>query len=558
MVGLAAILLAHPAQALLDYPRVDALLRVGTPIALVLLIAGAPLALVTGTMAARSRGGLRAFVAGLVGPACLSITAIFWAHGEAIESATQRTDIAEKQELLGAMLSAALDGRRAAAAQLAARTGTAVNEEWLGSARQLLVDFTGSRAVTLVGPDGSQLPGFGVPPGVALRVLAGCTLPTDMIRLGQQWAINTDDSFVMGVAAPGNRSLILVIDPAELAARLQKGVAENFTVFVGRGTGLDGTGLDGMQRDIILPGAGTTAPAPNLPQFQFANTGLEWRILLQPTQEWFDGHHHRANTFVIMLGTIAAAACVAWIRAGARVRPAGPRAADASTARARIAVHAREALSQEASHVIRARLRETARALDTVTDPRSDATTKEDALRRIGASLAQAESEVSALLETTAHTRIVRAEQDAMLEHLYAAVTLEFPGGPTVHLDRSVPPGTLAEVQRELGSKTFAVLTSDNPMSVPVTPHANMLRRSVLALELRNAGLVHRPVTGRNADGSWQEQGFAVAAGVGESDALAELHGQNAYYWFDGTAFSIHEMTGQHRTIRLPHRPNQP
>ena len=553
MVGLAAILLACPAQALLDYPRVDALLRVGTPIALVLLVAGAPLALVTGTMAARSRGGLRAFVAGIAGPACLSVTAIFWAHGEAAESATQRTDIMEKQELLGAMLSAALDGRRAAAAQLAARTGSAVNEEWLGSARQLLVDFTGSRAVTLVGPDGSQLPGFGVPPGVALRVLAGCTLPTDMIRLGQQWAINTDDSFVMGVAAPGNRSLILVIDPAELAARLQKGVAEGFTVFVGRGTG-----LGGMQRDIILPGAGTPAPAPNLPQFQFANTGLEWRVLLQPTQEWFDEHHHRANTFVLMLGTITAAACVAWIRAGARVRAAGARSPDASAARARIAVHAREALSQEASHVIRARLRETARALDTVTDPRSDATTREDALRRIGASLAQAESEVSALLETTAHTRIVRAEQDAMLEHVYAAVTLEFPGGPTVHLDRPVPPGTLAEVQRELGSSTFAVLTSDNPMSVPVTPHANMLRRGVLALELRNAGLVHRPVNGRNADGSWQEHGFAVAAGVGESDALAELHGQNAYYWFDGTAFSIHEMTGQHRTIRLPHHPTQP
>lgn len=553
MVGLAAILLARPAQALLDYPRVDALLRVGTPIALVLLVAGAPLTLVTGTMAARSRGGLRAFVAGIVGAACLSVTAIFWAHGEAAESATQRTDIMEKQELLGAMLSAALDGRRAAAAQLAARTGSAVNEEWLGSARQLLVDFTGSRAVTLVGADGSQLPGFGVPPGVALRVLAGCTLPTDMIRLGQQWAINTDDSFVMGVAAPGNRSLVLVIDPAELAARLQKGVAENFTVFVGRGTG-----LDGMQRDIVLPGAGTPAPAPNLPQFQFANTGLEWRVLLQPTQEWFDGHHHRANTFVLMLGTITAAACVAWIRAGARVRAAGARSPDASAARARIAVHAREALSQEASHVIRARLRETARALDTVTDPRSDATTRQDALRRIGASLAQAESEVSALLETTAHTRIVRAEQDAMLEHVYAAVTLEFPGGPTVHLDRPVPPGTLAEVQRELGSSTFAVLTSDNPMSVPVTPHANMLRRGVLALELRNAGLVHRPVNGRNADGSWQEHGFAVAAGIGESDALAELHGQNAYFWFDGTAFSIHEMTGQHRTIRLPREPNQP
>jgi hypothetical protein len=73
------------------------------------------------------------------------------------------------------------------------------------------------------------------------------------------------------------------------------------------------------------------------------------------------------------------------------------------------------------------------------------------------------------------------------------------------------------------------VLTSDNPMSVPVTPHANMLRRGVLALELRNAGLVHRPVNGRNADGSWQEHGFAVAAGIGESDALAELRAERVF-----------------------------
>jgi hypothetical protein len=96
------------------------------------------------------------------------------------------------------------------------------------------------------------------------------------------------------------------------------------------------------------------------------------------------------------------------------------------------------------------------------------------------------------------------------------------------------------------------VITADNPMSAPDSPQANVLRRSVLGLELRNARLAHVPVTGRSPDGSWSEQGFAVAMSMGEADALAELHGQRAYFWFDGTSFAIHETVGERRTIALP------
>jgi hypothetical protein len=39
---------------------------------------------------------------------------------------------------------------------------------------------------------------------------------------------------------------------------------------------------------------------------------------------------------------------------------------------------------------------------------------------------------------------------------------------------------------------------------------------------------------------------------MGEADALAELHGQRAYFWFDGTSFAIHETVGERRTIALP------
>jgi hypothetical protein len=233
-------------------------------------------------------------------------------------------------------------------------------------------------------------------------------------------------------------------------------------------------------------------------------------------------------------------------------REIAEREVQGAVARARISAHARDAISQEASHVIRARIRETARALDAATDPRGTDVSRTEALQRIGASLTHAEAEVAALLESTPYTRVARAEKAAEIHHHYASAVLEFPGGPTISLTEPVSAEAIAQIQRELGSSTFAIITSDNPMSIPGSAHANMLRRSVLALELRNAKLVHRPVIGRSADGKWSENGFAIAASIGEADALSEIHAQRAYYWFNGSAFLIHGMMPEHGAILLP------
>jgi len=92
-------------------------------------------------------------------------------------------------------------------------------------------------------------------------------------------------------------------------------------------------------------------------------------------------------------------------------------------------------------------------------------------------------------------------------------------------------------------------------------PHASLFAwhdpaRGVLVvegeLELRSAGHAHVPATGRSRDGGWSEQGFAVAVGPHDADAIAELHEQRAYFWFDGERLWIHEVTGARRTIALP------
>ena len=221
-------------------------------------------------------------------------------------------------------------------------------------------------------------------------------------------------------------------------------------------------------------------------------------------------------------------------------------------ARATVAMQARAALAQEAAHVIGARIRETARALDRATDPRASPAERDAALRRVGASLSQAEAEAAALLDPSPHTRIARAEDDAAIDLLYATTVLEFDGGLSVRADRPVPHGALARVQHALRRTDFAVITSDNPMSARETDEANALRRGVLGTHLRGAGILHVPVAGRSPDGSWREHGFAVAADVDEADAIAEQCAQRAYFWFDGQSLWVHELTGRRRRIALP------
>ena len=221
-------------------------------------------------------------------------------------------------------------------------------------------------------------------------------------------------------------------------------------------------------------------------------------------------------------------------------------------ARAAVAMQARAALAQEAAHVIGARIRETARALDRATDPRAATAERDAALRRVGASLSQAESEAAALLDPSPHTRIARAEDDAAFDLLYATAVLDFDGGISVRADRPVAAGVLARVQHDLRRAEFAVITSDNPMSARETDETNALRRGILGTHLRGAGIPHVPVTGRSPDGSWQEHGFAAAVDLDEADAIAEQSAQRAYFWFDGHVLWLHEVTGRRRRIALP------
>jgi SWI/SNF-related matrix-associated actin-dependent regulator 1 of chromatin subfamily A len=510
---------------------------------LLALWAAAATGLAIGAAAIRRRAA-GSWAAGFAGGATLAATLLGWAHLEARErSAIDRT-IAGQERMLAESLRRQLDVRFAAVGQLARSTARPRSDEWASAAQSLSVDFPAVRwvAAVTVG-DGRATAGRAVPDDAQARsaeaAAAISTMADGLERSGRATALAPDGrTFMVGAAGPDGAAVAAIDVPALVAAASEA--------------------LEpGLEASAEVAGA-TAGPAPGAPSTSFAVEQHAWHVRVAPAASWVEAHRHAANAAFLATGCAAAALATAAAQlslAALRARRAARRAtheAAAARARARIAQHARDALSQEAGHVIRARIRETARALDAATDPRADAPTRTGALRRIGTSLTQAEAEVSALLDPSPQTRLARAEHDATLELHFATAVLEFAGGTQVRLDVPVPHGALAQVQRDLGAQAFAVITSDNPASAPDSPQANMLRRGVLGLELRNAGLVHVPATGRSPDGAWSEQGFAVAMSPSEADALAELHAQRAYFWFDGTAFAIHETIGERRTIALP------
>ncbi|MEI6474446.1 MAG: DUF3293 domain-containing protein, partial [Planctomycetota bacterium] len=548
--GIAAMAYLLPQHGMIDYPTLDRVLRSCAPIAMGTVFLSAGLAAAYATVA-RRRGALLPFISGIVFTVLMTSVLIIWMYAEAKESDVERTDITSNQELLAAALHASIDDRISAAAQLAARSSAAPDDAWAAAARTYVVDFRGTIAVALQSTNGEIVLGSTVPPdqdhelGTSLGSIAAPAASGDRVMA----TIGSD--IAMATPAAGGRVLIALVDSKVIVQLISAGLTPELALTVR-------TGAAGSTR-ITVGEPAYGHPVVDLPPATvFSTAGLEWTVELHPTREWINSHHHRANTIILVLGAIASLACALAIRAvstemRARVsREFAERAAQGAVARARISAHARDAISQEASHVIRARIRETARALDAATDPRGNDVSRTEALQRIGASLTHAETEVAALLESTPQTRVARAEKTAEIDHHYASAVLEFPGGPTVPLSEPVSAEDIAQIQRELGSSTFAIITSDNPMSIPCSAHANVLRRSVLALELRNANLVHRPVIGRSADGKWSENGFAIAASIGEADALSEIHAQRAYYWFNGSFFFIHGMTPEHAAIRLP------
>lgn len=553
-IAAAVVTRRAPHAGMIDYPWLDAILRAGGAARLALLGTGAAASTVVILAAARRRALLEA-VSGALAMLWLGGILVAWTMLEERETAAGGYELREVQEGAAVQLGAGVRARVAATELLAALD----ERTFAAAAARSGAMFAGTVASALADARGDVL--VAVPEAERARIASAMAAVPATLRAGDSMALPTENPGV-GAAGPGSALLVacrsadgrlaaMLLDPAALwGTTVTSGPAVRLDVSVSPAPGMRapepaGTAADRI--DAMLP-----EPAA------IAAGGLEWRIAARPSREWLDARHHRGNTAVLALGVLGATCIVAGARIArhrsateSRVAALEAQAARL-TGRLRIASLARDSVAQEASHVIRARLRETGRALESAMEPLAGPEARTEALRRLGNSLSQAETEVSALLESPAGTRIARAERDAELEHHYSRTVLEFAGGPTVDVGEPVSEGALAAVQQLLGSRTFAVLTSDNPMSTPLPAQANMLRRGILAHELRAARLPHLPVTGRDPQGTWSEHGFAVAASPAEAEALAEAHEQRAYFWFDGTAFVLQEAVGTRRAIVLP------
>jgi len=556
LAGAGALAHAVPAGTLLDYPAADAVLRSAGRVPGTLGSLGA-LALVAGAAWAWRSARMVEFAAGALASAWLAIAFGGWARLEAHESDLERQELATIQELALRPIAGAIEASIAALRVLGPSTGP-TDAPWQAAAQRLVDTTPEARAVAWIDAAGNTL-GAGPESAQVADIVNGVpgNARTDRPWAASAWPTGSglaDARTRVIVAAPAGAqgTAILLLDAQGLAAHAECPPAAGAVLSLT----LAGAGTDDAAEP-PLPEGLTERPGLQ-PSALLRTAGLAWRSRAFPTEQRMNDRHQRGNTTVLAFGWLGAIACVAGGIAIRRAADARSDAADkahrlaAATARARITALGREALSAEAGHVIRARLRETLRTLESADEPASTAATRAAAVARACESLSMAEAEVGALLDRPGHTRIERAETDAALEHLYSHTVLEVAGCAAVPVSTPVPAGALAEAQRRLGSATFAVLSSDNPMSVDLGARANQLRRGVLALELRSAGHAHVPAVGRSDDGRWAEHGFAVAVTPHEADAIAELHEQRAYFWFDGERFFIHEVVGARRTIALP------
>ena len=555
-IALAAATRRAPDAGMIDYPWLDAALRAETATRIVLLAVGAVAVTVAVVAAARRRALLEA-TAGTIAVLWIGGIVVAWTLLEERETASDFHELTEMQEGAAAQIGSGVRAQVAATELLAALD----QKDFSASAARAGAMFTGTAASALADERGNVL--VAIPEAerariaTALRAFPESATPGESRALpmgvGDDGAVRGETTLLIASRSASGRLAASLIEPAALlgtaSATARQPVRLEITVSARAGT-------RAPDPRHSADGAGALLP----PSASVVAGGLEWRVAALPDRAWLDARHHRGNTAVLALGALGAACIVAGARLARLASATGARIAALEaqvarlTGRLRIASLARDSVAQEASHVIRARLRETARALDAASEPMAGPDARADAMRRLGNSLSQAEVEVSALLESPASTRIERAERDAELEHHYSHTVLEFAGGPTVDVSKPVAEGALSALQQQLGSRTFAVVTSDNPMSTPLPAQANMLRRGILAHELRAARLPHVPVTGRDADGTWTEHGFAIAASPAEAEALAEAHEQRAYFWFDGSAFVLQEAVGERRAIMLPAR----
>ncbi|NBX33194.1 MAG: hypothetical protein EBR07_10810, partial [Planctomycetes bacterium] len=423
LCGVAAMARLMPQHRMIDYPVVDQVIRSVSPMANAALFVTGGIVGLAGSMA-RKRNALLSFLSGLSFSALMAFVLTFWMYAEVNESDVGRSDLDGNQQSIAAALHASVDDRLAAAAQLGARSNAAPNDEWLAAARTFAVDFRGTVALALLNPQGDIEPGSTVPPEQVERLTSKLGGIAAAARAGDRAMTANGTHVIMATPASGGRVLVALVEAAALVQPITAGIASDLALTVN----INGPGSDRVTIESSSQGVAILEPPA---ECTFGTAGLLWTVQLRPTSGWIDSHHHRANTIILLLGAIASFACALAIRSisteidARTAREFADRAAQGASARARISAHARDAMSQEASHVIRARLRETARALDAATDSRGSDVSRTEAMQRLGASLTHAETEVAALLEATPHTRVAQAEHAAEIDHHYAAAVLE-------------------------------------------------------------------------------------------------------------------------------------
>lgn len=122
----------------------------------------------------------------------------------------------------------------------------------------------------------------------------------------------------------------------------------------------------------------------------------------------------------------------------------------------------------------------------------------------------------------------------------------------TIDLRHQVEPGALAALEQLGLMPEFAVVTAANPLGRQLGGGNNHVRRAQLREALENGKFYFVAADGLSPDRLHREEGFAIRCSQAEAMRLARRFEQSAFFWFDGTTFSIIATIPRAAPIRLP------
>ncbi len=135
----------------------------------------------------------------------------------------------------------------------------------------------------------------------------------------------------------------------------------------------------------------------------------------------------------------------------------------------------------------------------------------------------------------------------------YPDTTLRFPeAGLSIDLRRPVSPHALRALA-DLGLPgPFAVVTSCDPLGIPLDDASNGRLTAVLTALVLDRYPAARLAHGSSPDGTHMERGWAIPAPMGEIHVLAARFFQNAVFWFDAGCFVIVPVLAPLPPLPLP------